>query len=80
VTRLGGERQSVRRVAGVMVTRLAGADGEARSELTGRRRALARPCVAIMRAPASPVVMGGFCSGQCWLRLGQQRGRADAGE
>jgi hypothetical protein len=73
-------RESVRRVAGVMVNHLVGADGEARSELTGRCRAQARPCVATMRALPSLVVMGESYAGSCWHVLGQQRGRADAGE
>jgi hypothetical protein len=41
-----------------MVTRLAGADGEARSVLAWRRSALARPCVATLRVLASLAGIG----------------------
>jgi hypothetical protein len=64
VKRLGEGREGVCSVAGVMVTRWAGADGEARSELTGRCSTLARPCVATMHALASLVGMGAVCTGQ----------------
>ena len=51
--------------AGVVAELLAGADGEARSELTGRADALACPWRVHARSGASWARLGARCTGRC---------------
>ena len=84
----GRERERVWRVPGVVASPLAGADGEARTEATGRGRCPRVPVVVAMHALASLGVVGTSRSRRCgapprpgrvWARPVKQGGAGGQG-